>query len=143
LPGFIPLFREDKPSRALSIFNRYHEGEGGHMLFIVDQQRKLRGTITRRDLLDAVTAEPTPTWEWVRQHPESLPGMPLGRIMKSGVAMVSPETSLNETAHLMLRHHYDSMPVVADGHVQGVVRLTDVLRYIQAIEKASMDKASQ
>jgi hypothetical protein len=33
--------------------------------------------------------------------------------------------------------------VVADGHVQGVVRLTDVLRYIQAIEKASMDKASQ
>ncbi|RJQ84153.1 MAG: response regulator [Desulfobacteraceae bacterium] len=142
LSGFVPLFPEDPLSRALMIFNRYREGEGGHMLFVVDRQNRLQGSITRREMMDAVDhAKPhgNLTWEWVRQHPEALPGSTLEQIMNRRVATVSPQTPLAEAAQLMLRCHYDSLAVVADGCVQGVIRLRDVLQYLQADEIAAGD----
>ena len=38
----------------------------------------------------------------------------------------------------MLEHHYDSMPVTADGIVLGIVRLRDVLRYLQIAQEADL-----
>jgi two-component system, NtrC family, response regulator HydG len=136
LSGFMPLFMEDKPVRAVEIFNRYREGEGGHRLFVVDGGHNLRGTVTRRDLLNICLDAPQGpvTWEWVRKHIQSLPDIPLSQIMKPEVVTVSPETPLAEAARRMLEAHYDSVPVVAGGCIKGVIRLTDVLRFLKAQE---------
>jgi CheY-like chemotaxis protein len=137
LPGFAPLLPEDSLDRAMAIFNRYRNGEGARMLFVVDDRRCIQGMIGKRDLICAVEKElrrEDTTWEWVREHPQYLPHIPVGRIMTREVETVSPETPLAVTARLMLLHHYDSIPVVSDGAVLGIIRLRDVLQYLQAVD---------
>ncbi|MFZ1985524.1 MAG: response regulator, partial [Desulfatitalea sp.] len=76
LSGFIPLLPEDPLAKALAIFDRYRNGEGAQMLFVVDERQQIQGVITKRDILDAVAQAHGPadtTWEWVRQHPAVLP----------------------------------------------------------------------
>ncbi len=137
LSGFVPLLPEDTLDRALAIFNRYRNGEGARILFVADDRRRIQGMIGKRDLIGAVEKErrsENMTWEWVREHPQYLPHIPVSRIMTREVQTVSPETPLVETARLMLLHHYDSMPVVSEGAVLGIIRLRDVLQYLQAVD---------
>lgn len=138
LSGFIPLLPEDKLARAVAIFERYRNGEGAQMLFVVDDRQKAQGLITKRDILDALAESrkgEQMTWEWVKGNAAQLPQMPLSRIMRRPVETVAAETPLDQTAEQMLRHHYDSMPVVADGEVLGIVRLRDVLHFITVAQE--------
>lgn len=133
LSGFIPLLPEDKLPQAVRIFERYRNGEGAQMLFVVDKEHKVQGVITKRDLLNALAEDGSKmemTWEWVKTHAAQLPELTLGRIMRRTVETVAAETPLQQTAERMLHHHYDSIPVVSDGAVLGIVRLRDVLRYM-------------
>jgi CheY-like chemotaxis protein len=135
LSGFLPLLPEDTLECALAIFNRYRNGEGAQLLFVVDDGQRVQGLIGKRDMLAAVEKEhmgETFTWEWVCRHPQQLPSIPVSRIMHREVETVSAETSLVETARRMLLHHYDSIPVVSEDAVLGIIRLRDVLQYLQA-----------
>lgn len=135
LSGFLPLLPEDTLESALKIFNRYRNGEGAQVLFVVDNDRRMQGMIAKRDMLAAMETEQAGeavTWEWVCGNPHRLPSIPVSRIMHRDVETVFAETSLVETARRMLRHHYDSMPVVSEDAVLGIIRLRDVLRYLQA-----------
>ena len=103
------------------------------MLFVVDAANRIQGLLTKRDVLDHLArtqACPEVTWEWVRDHRDDLPVLPLAHLMRRPAETVAFETPLNETAELMLRQRYDSIPVVADGAVLGVIRLRDVLHYL-------------
>jgi CBS domain-containing protein len=133
LSGFIPLLPQDPLAKAVAIFERYRNGEGAQMLFVVDERQHIQGVVTKRDILDAISparASADISWDRVRQHPDALPELPLARIMRREVATVAVETSLSETAERMLRLRYDSIPVVSDGEVLGVIRLRDVLLYM-------------
>ena len=138
LSGFVPLLPEHPLVRALTIFNRYPSGEGAQMLFVVDDGLRVQGIINRGDLLKAVPKASDGdiiTWEWVQTHPDALPQIPVNLIMNRKVATATSETPLAETARLMLLHHYDTMPVVSQDTVLGIIRLRDVLRYMHAPEE--------
>jgi CheY-like chemotaxis protein len=133
LSGFVPLLPDDPLTKAVAIFERYRNGEGAQMLFVVDAANRIQGLLTKRDVLDHLAptqAGPEVTWEWVRDHRDDLPGLPLARLMRRPVETVAFETPLTETAELMLRQRYDSIPVVTDGAVLGIIRLRDVLHYL-------------
>jgi CheY-like chemotaxis protein len=133
LSGFIPLGPEDSLDKAVTIFERYRNGEGAHMLFVVDERRQVQGLLTKRDILDCIAqtrAFADVTWEWVRGHRDDLPALPLERLMRRPVETVDFETPLDQTAERMLRHRYDSIPVLSEGAVLGIIRLRDVLHYL-------------
>ena len=134
LSGFAPLLPRDNLGRALELFNRYRHGEGARMLFVVDEARGLKGLIKRGDLLkayDSLVPAGAAGWEWLSARAKDLPLITVGSIMQREAASVSHSASLAETARLMLQHNYDSMPVTVNGTVLGIVRLRDVLRYLQ------------
>jgi CheY-like chemotaxis protein len=132
--GFIPLRPDDPLSKAVAVFERYRTGEGAQMLFVVDDHQQIQGVVTKRDILEAaaqVHAPPEATWAWIISHAEQLSGLPLSQFMRQPVQSVAAETPLEQTAELMLRHRYDSIPVTEAGAVLGIVRLRDVLHYMQ------------
>ncbi len=139
LSGFVPLLPQDSLKRALELFNRYRNGEGAQMLFVVDDRRRLVGAISRGDVLKAaedLNPGEAVDWDWVCGHAEILAQTTVAQIMNRQAASVSYSTSLAETARLMLRHHYDSMPATADGIVLGIIRFRDVLQYLQIAQEA-------
>jgi acetoin utilization protein AcuB len=50
-----------------------------------------------------------------------------GDAMNTGTPSVSPDTSLHEAARLLKEHKLDSLPVVEDGRLVGIITTTDVL----------------
>ena len=141
LSGFVPLLPQDSLRRALEIFNRYRHGEGARMLFVVDESRGLKGLIKRGGLLKAYAGlipAGADGWDWLSAHADSLPHVTVESIMQREAANVAHSASLAETARLMLKHNYDSMPVTANGTVLGVVRLRDVLGYLQISEEGDL-----
>ncbi len=144
LSGFIPLLPDDPVAMAVAVFERYRNGEGAQMLFVADERQHLHGLLTKRDILDCLSRRHPSVemnWEWVRCHREELPAVTLKQLMRGPVETVAFATPLDETAAHMLRHRYDSIPVIADGAVLGVIRLRDVLRYLPDDKEAGADTA--
>jgi DNA-binding response OmpR family regulator len=134
LSEFVHLHPHDGVERAFTIFNQNRDTEVARMLFVVDERKCVQGIVANHDLIRAVEEKnglENLTWEWIREHPQSLPGIPVERIMNREVRTVSPDTPLAETARLMLLHHYDNMPVVLQDGIIGIVRLRDVLEHLQ------------
>jgi len=135
LYGFIPLLPRDGLDKALAVFNRYRGGQAAETLFIVDDRQRIQGLVTKEALLAAaLRSRPDSglTWEFLCKNPRNLPLTTLGEIMETRVVTVSPETPLAEVASQMLANNLQSMPVVADGIVSGVIRLRDVFQYLDA-----------
>jgi len=133
LSGFIPLLPDDPIAMAVAIFERYRNGDGAQMLFVTDERQNIQGLLTKRDILDCLARRhhrEVTDWEWVRNHRDELPALTLKELMRGPVETVAFETPLNETAELMLRRRYDSIPVISDGAVLGIIRLRDVLHYL-------------
>jgi len=138
LTGILPLLPEDTLARAMEIFDRYRNGKGARILFVTDHRKCVHGSIRRSDLRAAFERENPGkgiTWQWLRQHPESLPRCTACAIMANEVATVSPDTDLAEAARLMLLNHYDSIPVISEGALIGIVRLGDALLHLEAGDK--------
>jgi CBS domain-containing protein len=93
--------------------------------------------ISRRDLLKAAGRHQNDntTWEWMRAHPENLSLILVKHIMNPEVHTVAPEMGLSQTAELMMHYHYTSIPVASNNVVLGIIRLRDVLRYMEAAEE--------
>jgi len=137
LTGFLPLLPEDTLHRALEIFDGYSSGRGARILFVTNGEGRVQGVIRRRFLLESVRREAKGeeiTWPWLQQHPDRLSEHSVSSVMERVVVTVSTETSLSETAWQMLSYRYDSMPVVFEGTVIGLVRLRDVLRHLEAAD---------
>jgi CheY-like chemotaxis protein len=131
LSGFIPLLPDDPVAMAVAIFERYRSGDGAQMLFVTDEHQHILGLITKRDILEGLArTQKEINWEWVRGHRDELPALTLKQLMRRPVQTVTFETPLNETAERMLRQRYDSIPVISDGAVLGIIRLRDVLHYL-------------
>lgn len=140
LSGFLPLAPKDDLSRAMEIFSHYGAGKGARMLFVVDDQYRIQGTLSRDDLLSMLAKrypEETITWEWAQRRPECLQDMPVQACMRRETSAVSLKTSLSETARLMLNRGWDSIPVVFDGRVLGIVRLQDALQHLKNADETA------
>lgn len=138
LSGILPLLPEDTLDRALEIFDRYRNGKGARILFVTNHLKHINGSIRRGDLPAAFERENPGkgvTWKWLRHHLEYLPRCPVSTIMENEVATVSPETNLAEAARLMLLNHYDSIPVISEEAMIGIIRLRDVLLHLEAADE--------
>jgi CBS domain-containing membrane protein len=93
----------------------------------VTEQGRLIGLVSHRDLMAAQAAALA-----------SAPGsddelsVPVGKIMKTDLATVSPQTRVLEAARIMLDHRYGCLPVVEDGRLVGIVTAIDMLQLLVA-----------
>lgn len=102
-----------KPRQALTRAMDVVTNDRIRHLPVVDEQGKLIGLITQRDLLAAGDA---------------LDGR-ICDLMKAEIKTVSPSTPAYETAYLLLRHDIGCVPVTDDqGLLLGIVTDTDFVR---------------
>jgi len=134
LTDFSRLSPDAPLTAALAVFHQDRNKMAAETLFITDEDDRPAGCITQRSLLGAACeAHPQRKieWEQLLEHPEWLPDRPLAEVMHPEVVFLEPETSLQEAARRMIDHRIRTMPVVEEGRVVGIVRLTDALRYLQ------------
>ena len=133
-PSFVRLEGEDPLSKAFDVLTRQAGISSRDELYILDAEDRLKGVITRRDLMEA-TQPPPPnaslSWEELTAHPQWLPDRPIAGIMRTGpTAAADPEADLADTARRMLEAKVRCMPVMEKDRVTGIVRLSDVLMHL-------------
>jgi CheY-like chemotaxis protein/CBS domain-containing protein len=130
----LPTLKPRDPlARALETMNRETGEADLEEVFILDSEGKLQGVVARRDLLNAATrAEPDVPLNWTTllENPQWLPGETLGEIMRPNPVTTEPNAFLTDAATRMIMNQVRSMPVVRSGKVIGILRLQDVLRYL-------------
>lgn len=93
---------------------------------IVNDHRHFLGLITHRDLLAATISRFAEVDKSVQDEIDS--GIPIHEIMRRDVTTVTPETSIRETAEMLLNHKYGCLPVVQDGILKGIITEADFLK---------------
>ena len=133
-PSFVRLEGEDPLSKAFDVLTRQAGISSRDELYILDAEDRLKGVITRRDLMEAAQPDPprpSLSWEELTAHPQWLPDRPIAGIMRTGpTTAADPEADLADTARRMLEAKVRCMPVMEKGRVTGIVRLSDVLMHL-------------
>jgi CBS domain-containing protein len=102
----------------------------GHVkrLPVIDAMGHLVGIVTRSDIEGAVSFRHTEAgWHEGRF---ALAGTTVTEVMTRDPLTVSPDTSMHETATLLLSHHLSGLPVVEAGKLVGIITETDVFRLV-------------
>jgi len=135
LADFAPLLPGDPLSKAVRILTSDRSRMAAETLFVTDECDRLLGFITRKALLEAARAAnpgQDVVWEKICAQPALLPeGVPVSDLMAREVISVESETPLQAVARTLLDKNIRSMPVIEKERVIGIVRLRDVLLYLQ------------
>lgn len=102
---------------ALKLLVRY-----GHNGLVVEDEGKLAGVISRRDIDRAAHHE--------------MGHVPVKGLMSHQVVTVPPDAPLSEVERLMIEHDVGRLPVMKDEALVGVVTRTDLLRVMYAHREA-------
>ena len=86
------------------------------------------GIVTERDLVFRVLG--------AARDPDATP---LGEVMSAPIAMVSPDTSVDEAAAMMKRLRVKRLVVLADGEARGVISVTDIAYASPEASRAMLD----
>lgn len=101
--------------------------KGFRRLPVVDKKGLLIGIISERDLLHASPSPATSLSIWEMNY--LLWKLKIDELMTKRVLTVTPDTPIEEAAHLMVTNKLGGLPVVDDKrHVVGVITETDVFR---------------
>ena len=103
------------------------QADGFHRLPVV-HDGKLVGIVTDRDL---------------REHRGHLEHVKINGIMTESPITVTPTTTVEEAAQIMLERQIGGLPVVADGHLVGIVTASDILRAFLDVMGASHGGSSR
>lgn len=137
LEAFRRLEDKDPLLEAFSIFNHRLPRMAGETLFIVDADDRLNGHLSKQDIVRRVVRPeggPT-TWQELSANPQWIPDIAVGEVMQRQTLSVEPLTPLRQVAQLMMAEGIRTVPVTdADRRVLGVVRLRDVLDYLDNAE---------
>jgi CheY-like chemotaxis protein len=135
LYSFKKLQPDDPLENAVGLFHRKTYRTGAEAIYIQDPDNRFVGQVTKRDLLHAAEAahpDRSMTWADILKNPKLLPDKPLRSIMRPEPPLTAaPRDSLTETAHRMILNNIRCMPVVDNGKVIGIVRLQDILNYVE------------
>lgn len=93
---------------------------------IVDANESFIGLITHRDMLALAVSKLSDIDASTQDELDA--GTPLHEIMRTDVAVVSPETLLRDAAHMLLEHKYGCLPVVDGKKLVGIITEADFLR---------------
>jgi len=133
LHEFEHLKPEGPVTEALEVMRRGVGEEAVEEVFIVDEEKRLLGVVTKRELVDAAQkAHPEITLNWTRliESPQWLPEKTLKEIMRHEAVSTQGNAFLTDAANQMIVHNVRSMPVVRAGKVLGIIRLQDVFHYL-------------
>jgi len=97
---------------------------GGFRRLPVFEKDRLVGIITERDL---------------RQHSGYLDTTRVSGAMTGSPITVTPNTSIEDAARLMLQHRIGGMPVVENDQLVGVITATDLIRALLDVIQASRE----
>lgn len=134
-PSFIRLEARDPVQKALEIFSRESGTVVRQRLYVLDEENRLQGLITKSDLIRAAQQarpEPSLSWEQLVGNPDLLPSAAVRDVMQHTLpSFAGPDENLSEVAGRMIAENVRSMPVVTAGRFAGIIRLQDILKHIE------------
>ena len=105
---------EESVATALA---RMEQG-GFHHLPVVDQEGRLVGIVSRRDLAEGRRASLEPA-----------DSIPVARCMSREPVTVTPDTQVAQAIQLMLAHRIGALPVLEEGRLVGILTERDILAW--------------
>jgi CheY-like chemotaxis protein len=120
-------------AEALEVMRRGVGEEAVEEIFIVDEEKRLLGVVTKRELVDAAQkAHPEISLNWTRliESQQWLPEKTLREVRRHDPVSTQGNALLTDAANQMIVHNVRSMPVVRAGKVLGVIRLQDVFHFL-------------
>lgn len=95
---------------------------------VVDDKGKLVGIVAERDLLYASPSPATSLSVWEMNY--MLSKIKVNRLMTPDVITTTPETTIEDAAHLMVANRIGGLPVVEGGKVVGIITETDIFKIL-------------
>ena len=121
-----------KPATSIMKAAKLMKENGFHRLPVADDDGKLVGIVSDRDIKEASPSKAT-TLDMHELY-YLLSEIKVGDIMTKTVISVSPDDTVEKAAVLMLRHNVGGMPVVdAKGLVVGVITDSDIFKVLVSI----------
>ncbi|MGQ9490456.1 MAG: CBS domain-containing protein [Anaerolineae bacterium] len=102
--------------------------EGGYRRMPVVDRGRLVGIITDRDLRRAANSPFVVREQWYDNF--ILDHIEVGSCMTPNPLTIEPSAPIVEAAQLMRNHKIGGLPVVADGHLVGIITETDLLNFL-------------
>ena len=129
---------------AFSVLNHRLPRMAGETLFIVDKNDRLTGHLSKQDIVDKAAqlrGLKTITWGELSANPQWLPDLKVGEVMLRDTVSVEPAMPLKQVAEIMIKRGIRTLPVIGEGRrVLGVIRLRDVLVYLDGAESATDER---
>jgi CBS domain-containing protein len=122
---------DDTVQNIALLMNRHQIG----CVIIVDDDNHPVGIITERDIIKRVICKAI--------HVEDAQ---ITDVMSKPLVIASPDMRAGDAAKIMIEHNIKKMPVVNDGHLVGLVTLTDLVRTEGVVETLNgyvLDSASK
>ncbi len=95
---------------------------------IVDENERLVGLVTHRDLLKATISSLAEISE--SEQRDIYRGIPVSEVMTTDVVTVTPETTLRRAAAKMIEEKIGCLPVVKDHRLVGIITEADFLKLV-------------
>lgn len=111
----------------LSVLYDLMDGRRIRHVPVLDQDGRLAGIVTQRDLLIGALGETTGLPMSAQR--ELLQATEVARIMSSEPITVAPETSLREAGELLLEHKLGCVPVLEGRELMGILTESDFVRH--------------
>jgi len=94
-----------------------------HHMLVVDEEERLRGVISDRDVLRALSRTP----DWSKKS--------VAEIMNPDSITTTPESTISAAVRSMLEHRINCLPVIGpDGRVAGILTTTDLLKTYEKLQ---------
>ena len=93
---------------------------------VVDEKGKLVGIVAERDLLYASPSPATSLSVWEMNY--MLSKIKINRLMTPEVITTTPDTTIEDAAHLMVLNRVGGLPVLEHGKVVGIITETDIFK---------------
>ncbi|MFN8376086.1 MAG: CBS domain-containing protein [Anaerolineae bacterium] len=96
-----------------------------HHLPVLSSQNHLVGIITARDCRLALRLPDVVREYW--QNDESAARLLVRTVMTPAPTVVTPDTTAQEAARMMMRHYVSCLPVMRDETLIGIITISDIL----------------
>ncbi len=94
-----------------------------HHMLVVDEDERLHGVISDRDVLRALSRTP----DWSKKS--------VAEIMNPDSITTTPDSAISAAVRLMLEKRINCLPVIGpDGRVAGILTSTDVLKAYEKLQ---------
>ncbi|MBW2029836.1 MAG: response regulator [Deltaproteobacteria bacterium] len=138
--GEIPLcpFRRIRPEdpllTALEMLSGFPAEEAIGEIYVLDHEDRLLGILTKRILLEQAHKNlpaGSLTWESLVEAPGLLPQRRVDEVMRFPDLTAGPDALLKDVAEEMIARKLSSVPVIEGEMMLGVIRLKDILWYVE------------